>query len=61
MSDGYLRTCLGKDSEVSLNEALAEGKDALMRVISEAIYEKPERHCFDHESLEKRNMSRIGG
>ncbi len=61
MSDGYLRTCLGKDSEVSLSEALAEGKDALKRVISEAIYEKPERHCFDKESLEKRNMSRIGG
>lgn len=61
MSDGTLRTCLGRDAEISLREALTEGKDALKKVIKEAVFEKPERHCFDQVALEKRNMSRIGG
>ena len=61
MSDGNLRTCLGRDAEVSLCEALAEGKETLKKTISQAILEKPYRHRFDEETLEKRNMSRIGG
>ncbi len=61
MSDGSLRTCLGRDAEIPLREALAEGKDALKQAISQAILQKPERHSFDQEVLDGRNMSRIGG
>ncbi len=61
MSDGCLRTCLGRDNEISLRAALDEGKVALKQAMSEAIVDKPARHCFDQEALEKRNMSRIGG
>lgn len=61
MSDGTLRTCLGREAEISLHEALAEGKEAVKQTIGKAILEKPERHCFDQEALANRNMSRIGG
>jgi len=61
MSDGSLRTCLGKDAEIPLREALNNGKDALKQAISQAIIQKPARHSFDQEVLEGRNMSRIGG
>jgi cyclic pyranopterin phosphate synthase len=61
MSDGCLRTCLGRDAEVSLRGALDEGKDALKQIMRQAILEKPKQHCFDQEALELRNMSGIGG
>ncbi len=61
MSDGSLRTCLGRDAEIPLREALAEGKDGLKQAISQAILQKPEHHRFDQEVLNGRNMSRIGG
>jgi cyclic pyranopterin phosphate synthase len=61
MSDGALRTCLGRDDEISLREALKEGKDALKQVIKQAILDKPRCHLFNQEILEQRNMSRIGG
>ena len=61
MSDGALRTCLGRDDEISLREALVEGKDALKPVIRQAILDKPQCHLFNQEVLEQRNMSRIGG
>ena len=61
MSDGALRTCLGRDDEISLSDALAEGKDSLKQIISQAILDKPRCHLFNQEVLEQRNMSRIGG
>ncbi|MDD2521827.1 MAG: GTP 3',8-cyclase MoaA [Anaerolineaceae bacterium] len=61
MSDGCLRTCLGRDAEISLRDALNKGKDVLKETIRQAVFEKPDRHCFDQEALESRNMSRIGG
>lgn len=61
MSDGNLRTCLGKDSEISMQEAILEGKDAVKETIRKAIWDKPARHKFDEDCLESRNMSRIGG
>lgn len=61
MSDGSLRTCLGRPREVSLRESLAMGKEAVKQQISKEILAKPARHGFNQEVLEKRNMSRIGG
>ena len=61
MSDGTLRTCLGREDEYSLFEALAEGKSALKLRLLAAIQNKPARHLFSEEALNKRNMSRIGG
>ncbi len=61
MSDGNLRPCLGVDSEISLLDALAEGDEALLQVIRDAIYHKPRGHAFETCSYSNRNMSRIGG
>jgi molybdenum cofactor biosynthesis enzyme MoaA len=61
MSDSSLRTCLGRDDEISLREALTNGKDALKQVIHQAILDKPRCHLFNQKVLEQRNMSRIGG
>jgi cyclic pyranopterin phosphate synthase len=61
MSDGNLRTCLGKDSEISMQEAISEGKEVVKETIRKAIWDKPARHRFDEDCLDRRNMSRIGG
>ncbi|MEG1524280.1 MAG: GTP 3',8-cyclase MoaA [Clostridia bacterium] len=62
MSDGMLRPCLGSNSEVSLKPALALPNDAeLARVVSEAIWNKPHMHHFDHAFHTEKDMSRIGG
>ena len=62
MSDGMLRPCLGSNEEYSLKEALEQADDtALLRVINNAIAQKPETHCFDENFFAEKNMSRIGG
>ena len=62
MSDGMLRPCLGDNAEVSLKPALALPDDeTLLRVISEAIFNKPYTHSFDAAFHAEKNMSRIGG
>ena len=62
MSDGMLRPCLGSNEEFSLKEALEQPDDtALLRVIDNAIAQKPETHCFDEGFFAEKNMSRIGG
>ena len=62
MSDGMLRPCLGSNEEFSLKEALEQTDDAaLVRVIDNAIKQKPKTHCFDEGFTREKNMSRIGG
>ena len=62
MSDGMLRPCLGRNSEVSLKEALKRPDDReLERVIRRAIYEKPVGHLFDEDFRSDKNMGKIGG
>ncbi|MEL7608979.1 MAG: GTP 3',8-cyclase MoaA [Bacillota bacterium] len=61
MSDGMLRPCLGDNGEISLKAALAEGDDALLKTIEDAIYQKPEGHCFSAPFVSAKNMSKIGG
>ena len=62
MSDGMLRPCLGDNAEVSLKEALAQPDDEeLLRVIREAVYNKPQTHDFNGAFHAEKNMSRIGG
>ena len=62
MSDGMLRPCLGSNEEFSLKEALEQADDAaLVRVIDNAIKQKPKTHCFDEGFTREKNMSRIGG
>lgn len=61
-SDGFLKTCLCYDSGVMLKNILREGKD-IRPYMEKAIYQKPEKHCFENktEITEKRGMSGIGG
>lgn len=61
MSDGKLRLCLGHNAETSILDALHEGDDALEKLISQAILNKPMQHEFEAEFLPNKNMSRIGG
>ena len=62
MSDGKLRMCLGNNHEISLMEALEEQDDkALIEIIRDAIYNKPEGHHFDCDFVSDKNMRRIGG
>ena len=61
MSDGMLRPCLGDNGEISLKGALEQGDDALLQTIEEAIYQKPEGHCFSGPFVSVKNMSKIGG
>ena len=61
MSDGTLRTCLGREDEYPLADAIPQGKEAVAELIKKAINAKPARHLFSEGRLNKRNMGRIGG
>lgn len=60
-SDGKLKPCLGDNSETDLMPYINNAR-ALQRVIREALFQKPQGHCFNectYTSL--RSMDRIGG
>ena len=60
-ADGWLRSCLLVDKEISLREALKNGAD-LESFISKAVSEKPEGHKLkSHNCPDARHMSQIGG
>ena len=60
-ADGWLRSCLLVDKEISLKEALKNGAD-LESFITQAVIEKPEGHKLkSHNCPEARHMSQIGG
>ncbi len=60
-ADGWLRSCLLVDKEISLREALKSGAD-LKTFIEQAVSEKPAGHKLaDHNCPEARCMSQIGG
>jgi GTP 3',8-cyclase len=60
-ADGWLRSCLLVDKEISLREALMTGAD-LETFISKAVSEKPEGHQLkSHNCPDARHMSQIGG
>jgi cyclic pyranopterin phosphate synthase len=60
-ADGRLRSCLLVDKEISIREALKQGKD-LKTFIEKAVAEKPKGHGLEsHNCPEARCMSQIGG
>lgn len=61
--DGYLRLCLGKDTEVDLKSPLrnAASDDELKKLILQAIKHKPKQHQFQWEKPNSRQMTAIGG
>jgi GTP 3',8-cyclase len=60
-ADGHLRSCLLVDKEISIREALKDGKD-LKTFIEKAVAEKPKGHQLaDHNCPDARCMSQIGG
>jgi len=60
-ADGRLRSCLLVDKEISIREALKQGKD-LKTFIEKAVTEKPNGHQLEsHNCPEARCMSQIGG
>lgn len=59
-SDGFLRSCLTRDMEVDLKEALRAGDDSKIKeLFHKAVMLKPERGNFLEKI--KRGMSEIGG
>jgi cyclic pyranopterin phosphate synthase len=60
-ADGRLRSCLLVDKEISIRDALKQGKD-LKTFIEKAVAEKPKGHRLEsHNCPEGRCMSQIGG
>lgn len=66
-SQGQLKPCLCYDIQTDLRPYLEGTDDELRTAIRDAIYDKPEAHCFtvlpdgDSCGLEQRLMSQIGG
>ena len=64
-AEGELKLCLNYDEGVSLRAVLRNGnQDSLLSVMEQAIYEKPQAHCFYEEASDKvemKNMVQIGG
>lgn len=64
-SDGELKLCLNYEKGVSLKHVLRYGEpEKLATVMKEAIYDKPQEHCFYGKSelaTEHKNMVQIGG
>lgn len=61
-ADGMLKPCLGDLGEVSLRPALATGDDtALLQLMGQVIFKKPEGHSFSRSFSPARSMDRTGG
>ncbi|MDD3221786.1 MAG: GTP 3',8-cyclase MoaA [Clostridia bacterium] len=66
-ADGYLKTCLSYNEGADLAAVLRKQGDGqekeLEKVMSEAVFSKPKKHCFENpESVtEDRLMGQIGG
>lgn len=64
-ADGDLKLCLNYNRGVSLKNVLRYGEpESLLKVMEQAIYEKPQEHCFYGDSdltMENKNMVQIGG
>lgn len=65
-ANGYLKLCLHSTKGLELKSLLRQGisQEALTKVMSEAILNKPEKHHFGEASgsdIENKMMSQIGG
>ena len=63
-SQGRLKPCLCYDTETDLMPFMEGPDDILKEALREAIFNKPEAHCFNEEGgshKEQRLMSQIGG
>lgn len=64
-SEGFLKQCLHWNYGVDLKKIIRSGanESELEKIITRAIYEKPNEHCFKKKTINKdvRIMSQIGG
>lgn len=61
-SDGTVRPCLGTNLEFYAREAIIKrDKSGFIKVLKEAIKNKPEKSCFGGDFTPSRTMNRIGG
>ena len=65
-SEGLLKPCLQYGGGTDLRQLLRDGSDreTLIAAIQDAVYNKPQHHCFleeEQEEAEKKTMSLIGG
>ena len=63
-SNGVLYPCLGDNGSVNLKKFLYEDEKKLLSIISDIIYNKPEKHLFsvdDETYINSRFMNTTGG
>lgn len=61
-SDGIIRPCLGTNVEFYAREAIIKrDKGEFIKILKEAIKNKPEKSCFGGDFTPSRTMNRIGG
>lgn len=61
-SDGTIRPCLGANLEFYAREAIVNrDKNDFIKILKEAVNNKPEKSCFGGEFTPSRTMNRIGG
>ena len=60
-ADGFVRPCLGDNTEYSLADTLNGTYEATARRLAEAVKNKPEHHCFGKCFVPDRKMNAIGG
>lgn len=63
-STGELKSCLCYDTSFDLRKALREeNEEAVLKLLREAIINKPKEHCFENtgDITEKKKMVQIGG
>ncbi|MBQ0135288.1 MAG: GTP 3',8-cyclase MoaA [Oscillospiraceae bacterium] len=66
-AEGFLKLCLQYDKGITLRDMMRDGAtdEELAQEIEKAVKDKPKQHIFndyqEHEGIEEKNMSRIGG
>ncbi len=60
-SDAACRPCLGNPEQMDITEALAQGVEATVCLLRQAIAAKPEAHRFCEQFTDARGLCHIGG
>ena len=59
--DGACRPCLGNPEQIDLTDALAQGVEQTVRVLQQAIAQKPAAHRFGERFVDEQGLCHIGG
>ena len=60
-SDAACRPCLGDPKQISLSHALAQGVEETVRLLQQAVMQKPAKNRFAERFTDEQGMHHIGG